>query len=164
MRRTCITLSLVALGACQHGGGGQGTLESAATADGTKAEGPVTFLWHSGVDPTQGNIEATLPNGTEFNGTFLQATATVNADAYGPYYNAWGDPAWGNPWYSGPADGFVTEYSGQVLAHLTAASGTRMRCKFSLRDPVSGMTGGGAGDCQLSDNQTIFDAQLTKGK
>jgi|GEM_PF-1654623 len=164
MRRTCITFSLVALAACQHGGGGQGTLESAATATGSKAEGPVAFNWHSGADPSQGTIEATLPNGTEFNGTFLQATATVSGDAYAPYYSAWGDPVWGRPWYVGPADGFVTEYSGQVLAHLTTTSGTRMRCRFTLRDPSSGLTEGGAGDCQLSDNQTVFNAQLAPGQ
>ncbi len=166
MRRTCIpfSMALMALSACQHSGGGQGTLESAATAAGSQAEGPVTFVWHSGVDPSQGEIEATLPDGTEFHGNFLQVTSAANVDTYGPYYTTWTDPMWGSPWYAGPADGFVTEYSGHAVAHLTADSGTRMRCNFTLRDPASGMAGGGEGDCQLSDNKSVFDAKLTKGE
>jgi len=158
-----MTLSLIALGACQHSGGGQGTLESAATATGTKSEGAVTFMWHSGMDPSQGTISATLPNGTQFNGTFLQVTSQANVDAYGPYYAAWGDPMWGDPWYDGPEGGFVTAYSGKAVAHHSAANGTKMRCKFNLREPANGMASGGEGDCQLSDKETVFDAQLASG-
>jgi hypothetical protein len=157
-------LSLLVAGACHHAGGGSGTLESAAGAAGSKSEGPVTFTWQSGADPSQGQIEASLPNGTQFTGTFLQVTSSATVDDYGMYYGAWTNPGWGAPWYDGPEAGFVTAYSGRAVAHLSAANGTKMRCKFTLRDPASGMTGGGEGDCQLSDNQTVFDANLTRGQ
>lgn len=163
MRRTII-ISALTLAACHHAGAGKGTLESAPTAGGSTNEGAVAFLWNSGVDPSQGQIEATMPNGTEFHGKYLQVTNTASVDAYGPYYSTWTDPGWGAPWYAGPADGFVTEYSGRAIAHLSADDGTKMRCKFTLRDPASGMVGGGEGDCQLSNNETVFDAELRKGQ
>lgn len=164
MRRTFISIGLLTLGACHHAGAGKGTLESAQGPTGSQSEGAVTFVWNSGADPSQGAIEATLPNGTEFHGNYLQVTNTASVDAYGPYYSTWVDPGWGAPWYAGPADGFVTEYSGRAIAHLSADDGTKMRCKFTLRDPASGMVGGGEGDCQLSNNKTVFDAELAKGQ
>lgn len=149
---------------CHHSGTGQGVLETPASQGQTQDAGPVTFNWDSKGDVTEGNIQAALPDGTEFNGTYLQVTNQATSMEYGPYYGTWNDPMWGAAWYSGPESGFVTEYTGRVIAHLRAQNGTRMRCKFNLREPISGMSGGGQGDCQLSSNETIFDARLNRGK
>ncbi len=159
MRKGLLLGLTFALG-CHHSGTGQGTLETPVSQGGTKDAGPVQFSWESKGDPTHGNIQAQLPDGTEFEGTYLQVTSEATATDYGPYYSVWGDPMWGPAWYAGPAGGFVTAYSGQVVAHLRAQNGTRMRCKFVLREPLTGMGGGGQGDCQLSSNQSVFDAQL----
>jgi putative hemolysin len=36
-----------------------------------------------------------------------------------------------------------------------------MRCRFTLRDPDAGMSGGGLGQCQLPDG-SIIDAQFPR--
>lgn len=161
----CIpSTALVLLLGCHHSGTGQGVLETPSGQGATQDAGPVLFNWESKGDPTEGSIQAVLPDGTEFEGTYLQVTNQATSMSYGPYYGAWVDPMWGPAWYSGPETGFVTEYTGKVVAHLRAASGTRMRCKFNLREPVTGMGGGGQGDCQLSSNQTVFDARLNRSR
>jgi hypothetical protein len=167
MRNELLICGLViatATTACQHSGGGAGTLEApAAQGGGSQAKGTVAFTWHSKADPSKGSIQATMPNGKQFSGTYLQVTSRATADDYGAYYGVWRDPGWGSPWYNGPSAGFVTMYSGQAVAHLKADNGTRMRCKFALREPESGLAGGGDGDCQLTDNRTVFDARLKSG-
>jgi hypothetical protein len=161
---SCCLGGLVALAACSHAGAGEGTLETAATAtSGGENEGPVTFQWQSKPNATDGAIQAKLPDGTAFDGTYLQMTSQASARDYAVYYSAWGDPVWGDPWYAGPTTGFSTRYSGRVVAHLHAQNGERMRCTFNLREPVSGMNGGGIGDCQLSTKQTVFAARIAPG-
>jgi hypothetical protein len=162
MHKRAIVL-LMLLAACKHAGGGEGTLETPKSAAGaSESKGPVVFTWNSGADPASGTISATLPDGKRFDGTYLQVTSTTSLTSTGPYYDAWTATGWGgsSAWYSGGAEGFVTEYSGLALAHLTNPAGTRMRCKFALRKPSSGLEQGAVGQCQLSDGETIFDAKL----
>lgn len=164
MRTSLCVFSLLALNACSHSGAGEGTLETAATAtSGGQSKGPVTFNWQSKSNASDGSIQAKLPDGTAFNGTYLQVTSQATADDYGAYYSAWADPVWGDPWYNGPEDEFVTQYSGKVVAQLSSQNGKRMRCTFNLQEPSSGMSGGGQGDCQLSDKETVFDAHIAPG-
>jgi hypothetical protein len=164
MRTALCLSSLLALGACSHSGAGEGTLETAATTtSGGHSKGAVTFHWESKANASDGSIQAKLPDGTAYNGTYLQVTSQATADDYGAYYSAWADPVWGAPWYDGPADAFVTRYSGKVLANLNGQDGKRMRCTFQLQEPSSGMSGGGQGDCQLSDKETVFDARIAPG-
>jgi hypothetical protein len=120
------------------------------------------FSWRSGPDSSQGEIAAVSTDGRTFNGSFLQPTNTVTASDYVPYWNAWTSASWGaaRPWYDGPEDEFIRAYGGRALARLTGDDGTRMRCTFVLRNPVSGMAGGGEGDCQLSTNEKVFHAVL----
>jgi hypothetical protein len=178
------TSILAALAGCSHEGGGSGTLlvpvtntssggestvhESAgAVASGAKtqsttktvAAGRMDFSWQSGANASHGTITATSSDGRTFTGTFLQPTRATTVDDYGPYWNAWAG-GWGGagPWYNGLESDFITTYSGRVLASLTGNDGTRMRCTFMLRDPSSGMAGGGEGDCQLSNDQRVFHA------
>jgi hypothetical protein len=157
--QTWIGLALCA--GCAHAGTGQGQLEK-PTGQGEQAEGPVVFNWSSDSDPSEGKLTATLSDGRVFDGTYLQLTSTTLEPTYGPYYSAWAGPRWGvgGPWYTGPQDQFVTEYSGKVIAHLTSPDDTRMRCKFVLRKPESGMLGGAQGDCQLSTKESVFGAVI----
>ena len=46
------------------------------------------------------------------------------------------------------------------LSTILFADGTRMRCKFMLRNPDRGLAGGGEGDCQMSTHEKVFDAVL----
>lgn len=160
--RNGMLFAVALLAACKHSGAGEGTLESAVTGAGTAAEGAVEFSWKTGADPSAGSIQARLPDGETFRGDFLQVTDSASVDTVGPYYRTWSTPTWGGdgPWYSGDVPGFVKVYSGRVVAHLVGSEGTRMRCNFVLRDPSRGIPGGAAGDCQMSDRKTVFDAKL----
>ena len=46
-------------------------------------------------------------------------------------------------------------YSGKVVATLEAPEQQRMRCRFHLVAPARGMSGGGEGQCQLSDGRAL---------
>jgi len=162
--RTAWFYGMVFCAACSHSGAGEGTLEVPATSGGSVAKGPVSFTWQSKSDASNGAIQAKLPDGSDFKGTYLQMTSEATEDDYDMYYGAWRDPVWGAPWYRGPEEGFVKQYSGRVVAHLQSDQGERMRCAFTLADPVSGMTGGGEGDCQISNKETVFDARIEPGE
>jgi hypothetical protein len=157
-------LALLAIAGCSHEGSGSGTLEKpvAGSTSGSEAGGAIDFNWHSGADGSRGNIEAVAQDGRTFEGTYVQPSAVMRTDDFTPYWDAWSNMSWGvaAPWYVGSQDEFITSYSGKALAHLTSADGTRMRCTFVLREPVSGLAGGGEGDCQLSTNERVFHAVL----
>lgn len=156
---------LLVLSACHHAGSGVGTLESPATlSDARGASEQVRFAWSSGVDPSSGKMQATLADGTLFEGTFVQVKQTLALEDAAPYYEAWTSPRWGigAPWYDGGQTEFVTAYSGTTLAHMRSADGRRMRCKFVLRDPLSGFVSGAEGQCQVSDGEMVYDAVLAR--
>ena len=46
---------------------------------------------------------------------------------------------------------FVSYDSGKVSANLSGTNGEHMRCQFRMVRPSSGMSGGGEGECQLTD-------------
>jgi hypothetical protein len=154
-------LLVLALG-CHHAGSGVGELRAPVPgATGPQTRGPVTFHWDSDADPSIGRIEAALPDGRHFLGSYVQPRTSEWRDDYNLYWGAFTGP-WGaaRPWYVGPRSSFVTHYSGKALAHLEAPDRTRMRCEFTLFRPDQGLAGGGQGDCQLATNEEIFDAVL----
>jgi hypothetical protein len=154
-----------ALISCSHEGVGSGVLEKpAASAGGEDPAGIVEFSWRSGADPSAGHIEAVTSDGRKFDGSFIQPKGASWVSSYDAYWDAWTNVGWGvpSPWYVGPQDAFITTYSGKALAHLIATDGTRMRCVFILREPSSGLTGGGQGDCQMSTKEQVFGAKLAK--
>ena len=55
----------------------------------------------------------------------------------------------------GSCDGYITYYSGQVVAVLDGDRGTKMRCHFILDERDEGVTGGGWGECQVSNGDRI---------
>lgn len=117
---------------------------------------PVNFTWSSD-NSTSGTMTATLEKtGQTFNGKFFQVTSETRIDDVQPLFIGW-RRHW-NDWpYWGPdyGTGFVTHYSGRVLANLSSADGEHMRCSFRLMRPASGMAGGGEGRCQIPEGKTI---------
>ena len=143
------------LGACTTTGIGGGEL----TTQGQRRE-PVQFSWKSEDGGISGTMLATLP-GSTYQGRFFQITQQTQREVLTPLWvgwnNGWSDwPYWGGS-YPGGLDTtqFVTHYSGKVLANMSGTNGQRMRCRFVLMSPGSGMSGGGQGECQLSNRSTI---------
>jgi hypothetical protein len=146
---------------CASAGVGTGRLASPGKPE---AEGPVSFQWNAGLDTTEGDISAALPDGRRFRGRFVQVTTNTVAqglDAWStvgaPYYGNWRGGAY---WEPVDARSFVTLYTGRVLAQLDGPDGEVMRCTFLLEDPVAGPQSGGLGDCELSTGERVDFAQL----
>lgn len=114
------------------------------------------FNWTSD-DGVRGTMTADLMNGQTYTGPFFQITQETRVNDLGPLWSGWegrdrwrGWPGWG-------AEDFrVTTYSGTVLANLQDPSGRKMRCRFSLSHPLSGLSGGGFGRCQLAEGTVIY--------
>lgn len=136
-----------------------GTVSGDLETPGTKQSEAITMVWHSdGSAGVRGTIETTLPGGETFSGPYLQVTQETQGTETGGMWvgwdEGWGDwgPGWGE---MGPEETFATVYSGRVIANLKGSGGDRMRCRFLLADPATGMAGGGQGECQLTNGQVI---------
>ena len=144
----------LALGACTTMGTGTG---STSTGD-----QPVAFDWTSKDGSVTGTMSATLPGGNVFTGPYLEITSTAESTQFSPMWMGW-SPGWSDwgyglsGWTGGGLDtiGTTTSYSGKVVANLQGPNSQRMRCRFDLNDPVSGMGGGGQGKCQVAGGATI---------
>jgi hypothetical protein len=124
----------------------------------------VTLVWKSdAANPDRGTISGTLPDGTHYAGRYFEVLKTAQADVYGPAWVGWRPywSGWRMGWYSGPVrdldwPGFVTIYTGRVIANLKSDDdASRLRCRFHLDDARAGLAHGGHGECQLSSGQTI---------
>ena len=176
-RTTIQTLNLAAVGAALLG------ITACASASGVgEASTPngslrATLAWTS-TGGRAGTMTAQLSNGESYSGQYFQITRETQVDELGPLWDGWGPGPgyggpgfgfgfgrrghWGGGWgYWGPRTDFVTSYSGRVVANLQGPNGTHMRCRFDLRHPSSGMSGGGQGGCQLPGGETI-DAMFDK--
>jgi hypothetical protein len=134
----------------------------------------VQFSWTEN-GGTRGVMTAQFSDGRVFQGQFFQITQEGRMD-YSPLWRGWGGGfGWGGGWGGrrfgwgwggwgpwGPFDDTYTQYTGQVLANLQGPGGF-MRCHFNLMRPMSGMAGGGLGQCQLP-NGTIINAQFPAGR
>jgi hypothetical protein len=140
----------LALGACTTMGTGTG---STSTGD-----QPVSFNWTSKDGGVTGTMSATLPNGTAYTGPYLEITSTAQNTQFYPMWTGW-SPGWSDWGYGfgpfGEFDGSTTNYTGKVVANMQGPSSQRMRCRFDLNDPPSGMGGGGQGKCQLAGGATV---------
>ena len=153
--RLSLALALLAtlfVSGCRTTGAGYGTLQN--SADG--ADIRVSFDWRS-TDSVSGTMTATFSDGRSFTGQYFQITSDTRIDHLGPLWHEW-SPAWRGwrYWYRDPGPQLVKHYSGRVLANLGSTDGERMRCRFRLIRPASGMSGGGEGTCQLPDGNTIY--------
>jgi hypothetical protein len=150
-----LSASILLMSACTTSGMGTGETSGGGTA--------VDFSWSS-ENSTSGTMTATLQNsGRAFTGRFFQVTSETRVDDLQPLWTGWRRrwndwPYWGNDF--GP--GFMTHYSGRVLANLIGPDGEHMRCNFRLVRPSTGMSGGGEGRCQNPDGSHI-DASFPSG-
>jgi len=104
-------------------------------------------------------MTASLPGGEAFQGKYLQLTRQVQDSELAPMWEGW-DNGWTSwPYGNGTAadNDFTTVYTGRVVATLKNAVERRLRCRFTLSKPSSGMAGGGQGQCQ-SKTGTVLDA------
>lgn len=151
---TLLLLNL-ALAACTTTGIGGGQL-----AGGGAAAEQVTFSWTSTDGGLSGTMTAVLPDMT-YQGTFFQITQQTRSEVLMPLWTHWNHgwydwPYWGGPMMPPyPTTQFITHYSGKVVATLTGQGDQRMRCRFHLVAPASGMSGGGEGQCQLADGRVV---------
>jgi hypothetical protein len=157
---TTLSLAAAALSGCSTMGTGTGSVWPTGA--------PVSFSWKGGPSGSTGSMSATV-EGQSFTGPYLQVTHDVRTQDFYPMWAGWrrGWVDWygWNGWYGppyGPTVSYATIYSGRVLANLQAPDGERMRCSFFLNSPSQGMTGGGQGDCQLS-NGHIVSAEFPPG-
>jgi hypothetical protein len=133
--------------ACTTMGTGTGSL--------SPGDQPVAFSWTSKDGGITGTMSATVDKTSQFSGPFLQVTSTVRTDDFEPMWSGWnrGWSDWG--FWGGPDDAFSTRYSGRVIANLAGPGRKQLRCRFQLNDPISGMGGGGQGECQYSGGRTV---------
>lgn len=150
-----LLVGLVMLGGCTTMGTGQGDVWR-----NDKPGTPVHFTWKSTDGGQRGTMTATLQHAI-YQGRFFQITREVQREMLAPLWVGWSDgwgdwPYWGGGYRGGyNASQFVTYYSDKVLANLSSPEGGRMRCRFLLFSPLTGMTGGGQGECQLLDGRMV---------
>jgi hypothetical protein len=124
----------------------------------------VAFTWQSD-DGDSGDITATFGNGRVFKGKYYQITERTRAERLDPLWDGWDRSTRGGGWRYWSNDherDFVREYDGRVLANLQAENGEYMRCRFTLDSPARGMSGGGAGRCQLSESSREINAEFPR--
>ena len=130
-------------------GGGMGVSRSGAVH--------ASMAWTAN-DSRTGVLTADLSTGQTYSGRYIQMTRETRVDDLNPLWDGWPHHRRWRGWdYWGPDYGprFMTEYSGRVVANLASPDGQRMRCRFRLIQPASGMAGGGEGTCQLPSGDTI---------
>lgn len=159
-----LALALASVAGCASTSTGMGAGE--ITAKG-KAPEPVIFRWTSRDGGASGRMVATLPDAV-YTGRFVRISRATEREMLAPLWEGWPEgwvdwPYWSGPW-TAPYDAvqFIAYYTGKVVANLATDGGRRMRCRFHLSDPKSGMPGGGRGECQLPHGRT-FDAVLNSG-
>ena len=116
----------------------------------------VSFDWES-KNAVTAEITATLADGKRYTGSLFQIASDTRVEEVAPLWDGWhGWWARGGAWDYWDADpDFITHYTGRVVANLSDMQGDHMRCNFRLVHSAKGMTGGGTGECQLFDGQTI---------
>ena len=116
---------------------------------------PIHFSWTATWSGVSGEMNATLADGRQFSGAFLQ----VQSDGLVPPQQVW--TGWKYAWRNWTWDDFGTVplfemlYRGEVVANLKGPRDDRMRCRFKLNDPPAGMPGGGRGECQLAGGGSL---------
>jgi len=95
-----------------------------------------------------GTLRTTLPSGEHFEGKHVYESSS----SYGTVF---GQTSGGGNTASGASFGIVTSYSGNNRAILFGDRGHSMNCSFQVVDPITGMSAGGVGVCQVSDGDVI---------
>jgi hypothetical protein len=111
------------------------------------------------LNSASGVMSATLSDGTTYTGRYFQISQDTTLDSIRPLWGAW-DSAWAGRsgwgyWNATPSPDFIRQYTGSTVANLVAPDGEHARCKFQLVHPAEGIAGGGTGQCQTPDGQTV---------
>jgi hypothetical protein len=141
-----IGLGLAALAACTTTGSGFGRVGESDHA--------VAFNWTS-KDAVSGTMSARLTGDETYSGPYFQITSETRNETLAPLWIGW-HRGWYDWPYLGayPEPDFSIRYSGRVVANLDGPDG-HLRCRFHLAHPASGMAGGGSGECQETNGETI---------
>lgn len=118
---------------------------------------PVTMNFQANRFGPGGTINVELPSGEYFTGRWVQVMPDTSAAAFGPGGVGWGPwpPGWGD-WGGGRTfESFVQAYAGDVAATLFGDRKNTMRCRFRLTNQPDGMSGGGSGECQITNGDVI---------
>jgi hypothetical protein len=118
---------------------------------------PVTFSYQANRFGPGGTMNVELPSGEYFTGRYVEVTPDTSAASFGPGGVGWGPwhPGWGD-WGGGrDFESFVQAYSGSAVATLFGDRKNTMRCRFRLTDQADGMAGGGTGECQITNGDTV---------
>jgi hypothetical protein len=155
MARTAALTGWLALAGFLSGCVYQGAIAGRLEAPGAQPK-PVTMNFQTQRFGAGGTMNTELPNGEYFTGRYLQVTSETTADSFGSWggWGPWG-PGWGD--WGGGADyaTFLENYSGKVVATLFGDRKNTMRCRFQLANPPDGMSGGGVGECQVTNGDKI---------
>lgn len=142
----------IALAGCESTGAGQGALYYPSSPAGL---GTVRISWRSdGGNVAHGRIRAVMPDGRQFDGTYVEPTSTL--DSWATASSCGGRGCWGGS----QGVGWSTVYSGKLVAAMSGPSGESMRCGFVLSDPDLGAAGGGVGRCTLSTGEHVESVVL----
>jgi len=156
MARTAALTRWLVLASTLSGCVYQGAIAGRVEAPGAQPK-PITMNFQTQRFGAGGTINTELPSGEYFTGRYLQITSETTADTFGPGWGGWGPwgPGWGD--WGGGADyaTFVQNYSGKVVATLFGDRKNTMRCRFQLANPQDGMSGGGVGECQVTNGEKI---------
>lgn len=144
-------LLLSLLGACATTGVGTGALEPSRSG---RPE-TVDFAWRAEPSAVRGTIEASLPSGERFRGSWIRLDARTDPSSLTAYYRAFE-----GGWMGLSAPAFARAYEGDLVALLTGPGDERMRCHFALAHPEEGPAAGSRGSCELSDGHTVEYAEL----
>ena len=148
--------------------GGGGTMNARLLDSSATRAMPLEMDFESEIFGSGGTLTTTLPSGENFKGHYSQISSASGSDTLGTAWGGWGvwEPYWGDwgphgsPWVSGNDFAtFVQNYNGKVVATLFGDRGDTMRCRFQLTDREEGIGGGGVGQCQTSNGDTL-DAQF----
>lgn len=133
------------------------------TGFGSTASGasPTTFSWKSS-DVVSGTMTATLSDGTIYSGRYFQITRDTHLPSIAPLFEGWYSGWDETNWNAGASEEFIANLEHRVVANLASPRGSHMRCNFQLVYPPNGMYGGGGGECQLPNGETI-DARFPPG-
>jgi hypothetical protein len=159
-----LAIAPLALASC----GSKGAAVGALTTPSGESEGTVTLVWKSdALAPERGEISGTLPDGTPYKGRYFEVTETAEPDLYAPAWEGW-QPYWSEWPMDGEVDNmdwsqFARTYNGTVIANLVATDGkSRIRCRFIIDTPATGLAGGSNGQCQTSGGESISDVGLAR--
>ena len=116
---------------------------------------PVSFTWQAS-DATTGTLKAFLPAGRTYSGPYVQITESLAGRSVTPLWGARdeGWPAWPDVDSHGNTE-YGQHYTHRVVASLMSPGGDHMRCRLRLSSRGAGMSGGGKGECQLANGETV---------